>query len=73
MSDSVHLVEPSIETASYLRELLRRNSLLNREKENHESRFYVTDDPDNFSQLARLFLGQKLKEPVLVHLEGEEQ
>ena len=67
--EGVSLVEPSEETASYLKDLLMEKSLLRSETKNPEYSFYVTDDPEKFSQSARLFLGEGITTPTPVDLE----
>ena len=66
---SVTLVDTSLETALYLKELLKENSLLNTGATSPDYSFYVSDDPEKFSKLAQLFLGEKLEKVKLITLE----
>ncbi len=69
MGQSVALVDTSTETAIYLKELLKEKSLLNNSTTSHDYSFYVSDDPEKFSKLAQLFLGEKLETVKSVSLE----
>ena len=69
LGSSVTLVDTSLETAIYLQDLLKVNSLLNNSAISPDYSFYVSDDPEKFSKLARSFLGEKLETVKLVTLE----
>ena len=65
----VTLIDASIETAVYLKELLQEKTLLNKNVGLNEPSFYVSDDPKKFSNLAQSFLGEKIKSAKIVVLE----
>jgi len=55
--DKVRLVDAGEETAVYARRVLSESSGLNPERERGQYSFYVSDEIDNFVQIATLFLG----------------
>lgn len=57
----VTLVDASLETALYLKQLLREKLLINNRRSSPNYSFYVSDDPNKFSQLAQMFLGEKIE------------
>jgi len=56
----VNLIDTSLETALYLKQLLIKESLVNNGVSSPEYNFYVSDDPNKFSLSAELFLGDKI-------------
>lgn len=71
LTNGVGLVDASKATACHLKDILQNRFLLRINTNDPEYSFYVTDAPENFSRLAQLFLGERLKEPKLVCLEEE--
>ena len=69
MGPAVTLIDTSLETALHLKELLKEKSMLNNGLGAPDYSFYVSDDPDKFSNSAQLFLGEKLKTVKLVSIE----
>jgi glutamate racemase len=69
LGTSVAIIDTSIETAAYLKNLLKKESLLNTSSQPPQDHFYVSDAPEKFSKSAELFLGQKLKTVELINLE----
>ncbi len=70
LGSSVTLVDASIETALCFKKLLTEKKLLNDSGSSSPNySFYVSDDPDKFSQLAKLFLGEKIQAVKPVSLE----
>ena len=56
----IQLVDPGAETARYTEEMLRQKNLKNPSTTPGIHRFYVSDDVENFTKNARLFLGQEI-------------
>jgi glutamate racemase len=61
LGPGVTLVDASLETAIYLKQLLREKLLINNRRSSPNYSFYVSDDPNKFSQLAQMFLGEKIE------------
>lgn len=57
----ITLIDSARQVAGETKDLLLNEGLLNLKKKKSEDVFYVTDEPDNFSKLTKLFLGCKLK------------
>ncbi|MBU0533978.1 MAG: glutamate racemase [Candidatus Omnitrophica bacterium] len=70
LGPKVFLIDASIETALYLKKLLNKKSLINNGISTPDYRFYVSDDPDKFSRLAQIFLGEKIEAVKPVDLEN---
>lgn len=64
MGESVALVDSGYETALYSAKLLRENNLLNTDKTKKEPEFFVSDTPDDFENVAGLFLGRNVEHTV---------
>jgi len=60
LGSGVTLIDASLETALYLKRLLREKLLINNSAPCPNYKFYVSDDPDKFALLARMFLGEKI-------------
>lgn len=71
LGDSVVIIDTSTETAAHLKNLLKKQSLLNPSLKSPLDYFYVSDDPEKFAKMAGLFLGQKLKTVELINLEED--
>lgn len=64
MGENVTLIDSGRATALYTAELLRENNLLREEKTEGTYKFYVSDTPDNFENLAGVFLGKNIDNQV---------
>ena len=64
---TANLVDSAQETALNTRSILKAKNILNEGKISVRQ-FYVTDDPDNFFKLARLFLKRKIDKPRVVNV-----
>ncbi len=64
----IEVVNPAIEVAQELKELLRKEEQLSDETEIHDQ-FYVSDSPDHFRELGEMFLGSKIEEVQKINLE----
>ena len=64
MCENVTLIDSGRATALYTAELLRENNLLREEKTEGTYKFYVSDTPDNFENLAGVFLGKNIDNQV---------
>jgi glutamate racemase len=69
LGETVTLIDTSSETALHLKDILKKSSLLNNNTKSPHYSFYVSDDPDKFSKLAQLFLGEKIATVKLANLE----
>jgi glutamate racemase len=69
LGSDVILIDASLETALCLQQLLTKKSLINDGVSLPDYRFYVSDDPNKFSQLAQMFLGEKIEAVKPVALE----
>ncbi|RMG03127.1 MAG: glutamate racemase [Nitrospirae bacterium] len=56
MGDEVMLIDSAIETSKTVKKILLEEGLLNDDARS-ERKFYVTDSPERFKQIGRLFLG----------------
>lgn len=52
----VRIIDPAIETARRVKQVLQRQGLLNGESRTSSTRFMVTDSPDRFTKIAAQFL-----------------
>ncbi len=64
MGDSVALVDSGYETALYSAKILREQKLLNDGSAVKQPEFYVSDTPDDFKNVAGLFLGRDMEHKV---------
>ena len=69
MGKGVRLIDSAEETSKELKELLKKENLLNPRKEGGEYRFLVTDDPEAFLRVGRSFLKDKITKVELVEIE----
>ena len=60
MGDKVKLIEPGIQTAAYVKELLDSKNALSECKNNQQYLYYVSDDVDSFIRLGGLFLQKQI-------------
>jgi len=63
---SVKLIEPARSTALAARKLLQEKCLLNQKKSLPTYRFFATDNPDKFQQLAKVFFSLPIDTVMLV-------
>ena len=67
LGDAVTLIDSGRETAVLCANLLKENNQL-ANRENGIAKFYVSDQPEGFSQVAEIFLGESVKQSVeMVH------
>ncbi|MCQ2514764.1 MAG: glutamate racemase [Ruminococcus sp.] len=64
MGDEVELVDSGFETAVYSAKILKENDLLNNDKSVKQPEFFVSDTPDDFKNVAGLFLGRDMEHTV---------
>ncbi len=64
MGEKVTLIDSGRATALYTAELLREKGLLKDKKTKGEYKFFVSDTPDNFENLAGVFLGKNIDNQV---------
>ncbi|MCX6160724.1 MAG: glutamate racemase [Ignavibacteriae bacterium] len=57
---NIKLIDSGEETAKKVNIILQEKKLLNTQKKKGEHRFFVTDFPNNFHQIAERFLGKKI-------------
>lgn len=64
MGSGVALVDSGYETALYSAKILKENNLLNDNKSPQNPEFFVSDTPDDFQNIAGLFLGRDMEHTV---------
>lgn len=64
MGEGVTLVDSGYETALYSAEILKQHNLLNTDNTKKEPEFFVSDTPDDFENVAGLFLGRDMEHTV---------
>ena len=64
MGKNTALVDSGYETAVYAAKVMREQNLLNDSREVKNPDFYVSDTPDDFENVAGLFLGRDIKHTV---------
>ena len=64
LGENVVLIDSGAACASRCARELERYGLLNHSKKMGECRFYVSDRPDDFTHVARMFLGREVKEDI---------
>ncbi|MBI1976170.1 MAG: glutamate racemase [Candidatus Omnitrophica bacterium] len=63
MGDGVRLVDSATSMAIEIEKVLREQGLeTNRSRERSQARYFVSDDPDKFVELAEKFLGEKIEQ-----------
>jgi len=68
IGDAVFLIDSAYYTALELKTLLRKKGLLTKSRTVEEPKFFLSDKPRNFSQVAERFLGKKIKKVTVVNL-----
>ena len=70
LGDNVTLIDSGRETALYAAELLKKQGLLSRSREQGRCRYYVSDTVEDFRRTAEIFLGKNVgKEVSHINLE----
>lgn len=64
VGSSVKLIDSGKETAIYAAKILKENNLLCDENRTGKCEFYVSDTPDGFENVARVFLGENVEHTV---------
>lgn len=64
MGEGVQLIDAGRQAAEYAKELLEGEDLLNMTKKMGDCSYYVSDDVQNFSELAEIFLGETITRQV---------
>lgn len=57
MGRSVKLIDPGVQTATYVAKVLSQNDMLTDSMERTSYKFFVSDTPDEFNKVAATFLG----------------
>ena len=63
MGEAVTLIDPGVETALYVRDMLQKNNM----KATHKmgtDKYFVSDSPANFSAVAHLFLQREISDRI---------
>lgn len=64
----VFIIDSAKEVALHTKQILARDNFLNKKKIKGEKYFYVTDEPNQFIKLAKLFLKRNIKKPEVVNV-----
>lgn len=72
MGDEVMLIDSAIETSKTVKKMLLNEGLLN-DNAIPERKFYVTDSPERFKQIGRLFLGDAMNGVEQVSLQENKE
>ena len=64
LGNRLPLINPGVETARQTQSLLMKNNLLNADDHVGHTEFYVSDNPESFSEIASLFLGEEISTDV---------
>ena len=62
MGDQVSLIDAGFATSKAVADYLNDNDMLNDKTDNGEYKFYVSDKPDSFRNIASVLLGEKIDE-----------
>jgi len=65
----VRIIDSSVEVAREVHELLKREGILSKGETAREDAFYVSDFPQRFEEMAKLFTGENLKRVGKIYLE----
>lgn len=70
IGNNVTIIDSGKETALYAKSILEEKNLISKRDSSPNNSFYVSDNIDNFSKVAKLFLGKDINEKVhLVNIE----
>lgn len=64
----VFIVDSAKEVACHTKNILAANKLLNTKKRKSLKEFYVSDEPKDFTKLAKLFLKRNISKPKIIHI-----
>jgi glutamate racemase len=64
----VVIVDSAQAVAYHAKKVLIANNLLNKSKERAKEEFFVSDEPEGFIKLARLFLKRKIPKPKIINV-----
>jgi len=64
----ISIVDSACAVADYAKEVLIANNLLNEKKRKAKEEFYVSDEPQGFVKLAKLFLNRKISKPNIINV-----
>ena len=70
MGDGVTLIDSGVETARVAERMLQENDLLTDSDIPGEHKYFVSDVPDKFSQVATRFLGKEISNVTRVNISG---
>jgi glutamate racemase len=65
---NVSIVDSAQAVACHTKEVLLANNLLNESKRKTREEFFVSDEPEGFIKLAKLFLKRKISRPKIVNV-----
>ena len=68
LGNKIKLIDSGAETAKEVKFILSEKNLLNTKNKKGDHKFFVTDFPSNFHQIAERFLGKKIKNVRLAKL-----
>jgi glutamate racemase len=60
----VHLINSGKETAFFAKDMLVDLDLLRRSDEMPRHRYFISDEPQMFSQIAKIFLGETIDDKI---------
>jgi len=64
----VQVIDSAKEVALHTKLVLEKNRLFNKKCSQGKKEFYVTDEPSQFADMARLFLKRDIKKPMVVNV-----
>ena len=64
VGEEVTLVNPAVETARQTERILMKNDLLGDESLPGHTEYFVSDDPESFSEVASIFLQEQVSAEV---------
>ena len=70
MGEGVTLIDSGVETARVAERILKENDLLTDSKTPGDHKYFVSDVPDKFSQVATRFLGREISNITRVNVSG---
>lgn len=68
IGENVTLVDSGIETAKVVKEILKRENLLNKSSMKPNYTFFVSDLPQKFKQIGEMFLGREIDNLIKIDL-----
>ena len=70
MGDNVTLIDSGVAAARVVKDEIKKTDLENESGENGVSKFYVSDIPTTFKNIAELFLGNPIADIKKVNLDS---